>query len=328
MKRSIVLLAASACLVALLGTAGPARAQNFVTFVAESGLDTNNCESIAQACRQLVGETGAIAKTPSGGVIHVLPGEYVAFPVQGKSLDIIADGGQASVVNNVAGPIENITGNAGIVIVVGAADVVRVRGFIVNANHGIAISSAGGIVHLEENTVIGTFRDRYGIIYRRLPRASSTSGTRTVAREDGATGGGGILIKPVGAGSAKVVLDNVSVEDNSSGIIVDGRQTTGVNSVTIRNSVVAGSSANGVFVVDSGAGSTAVMIEGSSISHNGVNGIIASAANATVRVRNSTITGNAKGLAPGAGSKIISQGGNVVDGNTVNGAFTSTVGQL
>ena len=210
MKRFIVSLAASACLVALLAV-GPARAQNFVTFVAESGLDTNNCESIAQACRQLVGENGAISKTPSGGVIHVLPGEYVAFPVQDKSLDIIADGGQASIVNNVAGPIENITGNAGIVIVVGAGDVVRVRGFIVNANHGVAISSAGGIVHLEDKHLYRTFRDRYGIIYS--PSSASELYVRdsTVARENDATGGGGILIKPRGAGSAKVVLDNVSV---------------------------------------------------------------------------------------------------------------------
>ena len=197
MKRMIVSLAASACLVALLGAAGPARAQNFVTFVSDSGSDSNNCESIAQACRQLVGANGAISKTPSGGVIHVLPGEYVAFPVEGKSLDIIADGGQASIVNNVAGPIENITGNAGIVIVVGAGDVVRVRGFIVNADHGIAISSAGGIVHLEESTFIGV-SNRYGIIYSPTAASELYVKDSTVARENDATGGGGILIKPRG----------------------------------------------------------------------------------------------------------------------------------
>jgi hypothetical protein len=210
---------------------------------------------------------------------------------------------------------------------VGAGDVVRVRGFIINADHGIAISSAGGIVHLENNTLIGV-SNRYGIIYQ--PSAASELYIRNtaVAREDGATGGGGILIKPLGAGSAKVVLDNVSIEDNVSGITIDGRQTNGAISATIRNTVVSGSSFNGVFAVDGSGGSTAVMIEGSTISHNGANGIIANGANATVRVRNSTITGNAKGLAPGAGSKIISEGGNVVDGNTTNGAFTSTVGQL
>jgi len=51
MKRTIVLLAASACLLALLG-ARPTYAQlNFVTFVSDSGNDANTCESIAQACR-------------------------------------------------------------------------------------------------------------------------------------------------------------------------------------------------------------------------------------------------------------------------------------
>jgi hypothetical protein len=323
MKRLFVSLAASACLVALLGGA-PARAQNFVTFVAESGNDANNCESIAEACRQLIGENGAIAKTPSGGVIHVLPGEYVAFPIQDKSLDIIADGGQASIVNNVAGPIPNITGNAGIVIAVGAGDVVRVRGFIVNTHHGIAIGGAGGIVHLENNTLIAGLSDRYGIIYS--PSSASELYVRdtTIARENGITGGGGILIRPLGSGSAKVVLDNVQVDDTSPGILVDGRATNGVSTVTVRDSVVAGSTTYGLLAIDSGGGASNVMIEGSSFANNVTNGVWVSGTNTTVRIRDSTVSGNGRGLAGAATSNLISQGGNTVAGNTVDGLFSSS----
>ena len=257
----------------------------------------------------------------------MLPGEYTAFPVQDKSLDIIADGGQASIVNTVAGPIPNITGNAGIVIVVGAGDVVRVRGFIVNANHGIAISSAGGIVHLEDNTLIAGLSDRYGIIYS--PSSASELYVRdtAVARENGITGGGGILIKPLGSASARVVLDNVTVSDNTAGVLIDGTATSGSNTVTIRDSVVSGSSGFGVKANDSGGGSTNVMLEHTTISGNATNGIVAAGATATVRVGNSVVTGNARGLIVTSGGKIVSQGGNVVAGNTVDGAFTSTQAQ-
>jgi hypothetical protein len=47
----------------------------------------------------------------------------------------------------------------------------------------------------------------------------------------------------------------------------------------------------------------------------------------TERVRNSTVTGNATGLIATNTAKLISHGGNIVAGNTVNGAFTQTVGQ-
>ena len=40
---------------------------------------------------------------------------------------------------------------------------------------------------------------------------------------------------------------------------------------------------------------------------------------------NSTVTANDRGLDAGGGGKLISHGGNAVAGNTVNGAFTSTV---
>jgi hypothetical protein len=324
MKRSIVLLGVSACLVALLGVAVPARAQNFVTFVSDSGNDANTCTSIAEACREITGANGALAKTPNGGVIHVLPGEYVAFSVLLRSVDIIADNGQASIVNSAAGPIEAITGNAGIAIVVGAGDVVRIRGFIINADHGIAISSEGGIVYLEENTPIGGSSNRYGIIYSPASASELYVADSRIARENSTTGGGGILIKPRGSGSAKVVIGNVHVDDTTSGVTIDGRATTGVNSVTLRNSVVSGSNGYGVGVLDSGDGITNVDIEGSTIANNATTAVKVNGANATVRVSHSVITANATGLAVAGGGKLISNGGNVVRGNTANGVFTST----
>ena len=54
---------------------------------------------------------------------------------------------------------------------------------------------------------------------------------------------------------------------------------------------------------------------------------MSSGANTTVRMRDSTVTGNARGIIFTAGGKLISNGGNVVTGNTIDGAFSSTVAQ-
>ncbi len=63
----------------------------------------------------------------------------------------------------------------------------------------------------------------------------------------------------------------------------------------------------------------------SQFSNNANHGIVASGANVTVRVGNSAITNNVRGLVAAASGKIISQGGNVVADNMIDGAFTSTL---
>ena len=69
------------------------------------------------------------------------------------------------------------------------------------------------------------------------------------------------------------------------------------------------------------------MIEGSSLVSNGAAAVAALGSKTTIRVRNSTITANGRGLNAGPGAKIISFGGNVLAGNAIDGAFTSTVPQ-
>jgi hypothetical protein len=323
MKRLSVSLAASACLLALLGAAAPAQAA-FATFVSGAGLDTNDCLTPATPCRDIGTPTGALSKTDAGGITHVLPGEYNAFSIN-KSVEIVADAGQASIYTTVTGPIAGVTGNAGIAVEVGAADVVRIRGFLVNSEHGIVIV-ASGVVHVEDCTLIGV-ANRYGLLY--APTGASelyVSGSR-MSRLPGASSSGGILIRATGSGSAKVVLDNVAVEDNNTGILADGRATTGSNDVTVRNSTIAGNSAFGLHAVDSGGGVTDVMVERSTASNNGTQGFVATGANAQIRLRDSTSTGNGRGLQIASSGEIISHGGNVIADNTVNGGFTSTVPQ-
>jgi hypothetical protein len=140
-------------------------------------------------------------------------------------------------------------------------------------------------------------------------------------------GGNAIWIRPAGSANVDAVLDNVTVRNAVTGVLIDGNGTTGSNAVTIRNSVISGGSSFGVKANDNGGGPTNVLVEESAISNNATTGVVATGPNATIRLGNSTVTGNARGLAVASSGKMISQGGNVVSGNTVDGTFTSTVAQ-
>jgi hypothetical protein len=327
-KRSIGALAASACLVALCDATAPAQAA-FATFVSGDGNDALACTSPATACREIGGATGALSKTDSGGVVHVLPGDYDAFVIPANlSVGIIAEGGLASVLD---GSVPIPGGGVASILVnnTNSQNVVRIRGLEIES-FGTPIAVVGNETTLHvERCVLAPIAAAgfYGIDFRPgggLLTRLFVSDT-VISKQVGARSATGIRIRPTS--SVIAVLDNVRIEDLGSGILIDGRNTTGANSVTIRNSTIAGSSTFGIFAVDAGGGSSNVMVEGSTSSNNGTWGVATSGANVTTRVRNSTITGNGRGLLATASSKLISHGGNVVAGNTVNGAFTQTIGQ-
>ena len=317
-----ILGAAAGAAVSLLFLAAPAQAAR-VTFVSQlTGSDSYNCTSPASPCATL---SGAYGKTEAGGVMHVLPGEYSSLEIT-QSVKIIADGGQASITSSAIGGV-NMAG--AFYVNAGAADDVLIRGFTLRGGSGLVVGAITGISFVAagalyvENCTLADSEGNYGILF--VPTgASELYVSNSVAYNNSS---GGILIKPAGAGSVKAVLDNVSVEDNGSGITIDGRSTTADVAVTIRNTTVAGSTNYGLNAIDSGGGATSVVIEGSTFSNNGTQGVISNGANTTVRMRNSTVTGNARGIIFANSGKLISGGGNLVRANTINGAFTATEAQ-
>jgi hypothetical protein len=305
----------------------PAAEAAFATWVSGTGTDVDSCTAPDHPCRQ-IGGGGALSKTSAGGVVHVLPGDYDSFEVLFPVNIIVENPGQAAIAANV---VAQGAFTAGISVeTTGASDVVRVRGLTVvrhgAAGGGIMLQSAGGILHIEDCTFVGS-SNSFGILFAPTGAGELHISNSTTSDNGNASAGGGILIKPTGSGSAKVLLDNVTVGNNRAGILIDGATTTGTNTVTIRNSTVAGSAASGIFAIDSGGGATNVMVEGSTSASNATFGIAANGANVTERVRNSTVTGNGTGLIATNASKLISLGGNVAVGNTANGSFTQTVGQ-
>lgn len=318
MQRSMLSRVAAACILALAGLTGPAGAA-VTTFVSQTGNDANSCTSPAAPCRNLI---AALTKTDAGGLIQVAPGEYSSFTIA-KAVEIIADSGRASINNSTT-----TTGSVTAAIIVNAAgpDDVRIRGFTID-RHGAAGSGIGfvgqGTLYVEDCTLVNNAGPDSGIAF--VPFGVSELYVSDSVITGGTGNAHGILVKPTGSGTVNGALDNVRIENQVFGIAIDGRNTTGSNTITIRNSIVAVGSSFGIFAADSGNGVTNVVVEGSTAANNGTFGLAVNGANVTLCVSNSTITENGTGLAAVASGKLISHGGNLLAGNTTQGAFTQTL---
>ena len=193
------------------------------------------------------------------------------------------------------------------------------NGIVPPGTDGIRVIGGGAAVHVENCTIQGG--SQQGIDF--APSSSVDLFVRDTVVSNNA--GGGVLLMPTVGASIRVTFDNVAVEGNATGMLIDGRATTGSNALTIRNSTIAGGSGFGAAVYEGGTGVSTMTIEGSTVANNATFGVVASGATATARLVNSVVSGNARGLITTSGGNIVSQGGNMVAGNTVNGAFTQTL---
>jgi hypothetical protein len=305
-------LAFSVC--ALFLVAGASHAQATRTWVSGVGDDVNPCSRTAP-CKTFA---GAISKTAAGGEISVLdPGSYGALTIT-KSITVSGIGQLSGVL---ASGVSGITVNAA------ATDVVVLRNLQINGIttglNGIRFL-AGAALHVENCTINGfkaaTVNNGHGITF--TPSGASQLFVKDTAIQNNGTAanGGGILIKPGVAGSARAWLDNVRMEQNVFGLKVQDNST-----VTLRNSVAAGNAFSGITATSAG-GAVNLFIDGSASVNNDI-GIQSNGSVATVRVSHSTVTGNATSLQSTASGAILSYDNNNIDGNTVNTAPTGLLNQ-
>ena len=198
MQRLIVSLAASTCLVALLGATAPAHA-DFHTFVSGNGNDAADCLTPDTACRQI---DAAIAKTTGGGTVAVLPGEYAPFTVglNGLQHDIIAQDGLA-VITDSAIAVPGGGNTAILVNVNGVGEMpIKIKGFTVNSGAaGIVILGNGPHVHIE-NCFIAQSSPGYAIDFR--PSSGDPQlyvSNSIISRAVGSGAAGGIRVLPTNA---------------------------------------------------------------------------------------------------------------------------------
>jgi hypothetical protein len=291
-------------------TAVPASAQATRTWVSGVGDDVNPCSRTAP-CKTFA---GAISKTATSGEINVLdPGAFGAVTIT-KSITISAEDIQAGVLATL--------GSSGIIVNAPATAVVVLRGLDIEGAgtgaHGIRFL-AGGALHVE-NCTINNFAQK-GINFE-PSGASELFVSDTVVRNNqiSAVNSGGIFVKPSGAGSARVTLDNVQMLNNQFGLRIEGGTVA-----TVSNSVAGGNSTHGFIAVGTAVGAAILHLESSVSSNNAGEGVRANQAGSTVTISGTAVTGNlGTGLLPNGGA-IVSFGNNSVAENGVNGSPTSTV---
>lgn len=283
------------------------------------GDDANPCSRTAP-CKTFA---GAISKTAAGGEINCIdPGGFGGVTIT-KAIAIACDQVEAGVL---------VAGTNGIIINAGAGDDIFLSGLDI---HGVGTGIdgirflAGNSLHIQ-NSTIRRFAAANSLGVHFAPSGASElyiTNTTIAENGNGATGGG-IEIKPTGAaGSAKVELRSVRLQNNvNNAFRVDTTGNTGPGiTVSIEDSQLVGSSNGLVVSTPAGTTSATVMLANSTVSNNSGIGILASGAAARARVGNTTITGNGTGVLFGGGANVNSYGDNRLDGNTTDGAFTAPV---
>jgi len=301
MTRITPSLLATAAL-ALSLQAAPAQAFSHTYVSAASGSDGNSC-GLGAPCRTF---QRAHNQTNDQGEITVLdPGDYGIVTIS-KSISIVNDGnGEASIL---------VSGNNTGITIDAANAYVNLRGLTVQGvGTGTGILFGRGFSPTMENCVVRN-HTRDGIQSSAVPSSLAVSNTLVADN-----GGRGIVIEPVGSGVVKAVLDRVEVYNNSgTGIEVFGNATTGTMgtiNVTVVDSVAAGNFAGFRAATSPGQATTNLMLVRSVAADNGTGLVADGAAIATLRVGQSTVTGNTQSWHTDSGAVLRSYGDNDIDGN-------------
>jgi hypothetical protein len=262
MSKSIGLASIAAAVLVLCALSLPAHAQAPRTWVSGVGDDANPCSRTAP-CKTFA---GAISKTAVFGEINCLdPGGFGAVTIT-KSIIISCEAGTAGVL---------VSGTNGIVVSVGASDIVYLRGLdfegLTTGLSGILFLGAGTL-HVEHCLIRNFNSSSAG-----MGISVATNGPSKIFVMDSyitdngsASGGGGIVIRPTAAG-VNAVLKDLHVDNNVGiGVKVDGTGGTGtVNLMVVDSAVSANTGSNIAAFTTPGTGTANVMITRASLSAAG-----------------------------------------------------------
>jgi hypothetical protein len=290
---------------------GAASAQATRTWVSGVGDDANPCSRTAP-CKTFA---GSISKTAAGGVINVLdPGGFGGVTIT-KAITIEA-------VGDVAGVL--VSGTNGIIVNAGVNDVVVLRNLSL---HGVGtglngINFLAGKSLIVDGCVIESFTGD-GISFK--PSGAASLVVRNTLIRSVASGSAGngaaIQIAPGATGSANLAITGLTVSD-----AVNGVRLTGVANGSVRDSVFADNSMNGVFAF--GANTVELSLDRITVQGSSNYGLLAQGNKVVFRLADSSITRNANGVLGWVGAKLLSAGNNRISGNTVDGTPTGPIGLL
>lgn len=291
-------------LLASLALAPAAFAQATRTWVSGVGDDANPCSRTAPCATW----AGALPKTAAGGEIDALdPGDFGPVTIT-KAITLSGVGVNAGILASGADAID---------VAAGASDQVLLRDINLNGGNenttpglnGIKFTS-GASLRIEGGEISGFADD--GILDQ-----SSPPGSKLIV--DGASindnDGDGLMIAPVGSGSAVLVDDHI--DDNACAVVAAAFGPLATTSFTTN----CDSSSSGT-----AATTDSVVLADSTVADNTATGVLANGSSAQEQLTNDLVTGNDTGLETLNSGKIVENGvDNAVLGNVANGSPTSTV---
>ncbi|CAM5620687.1 hypothetical protein MAUB1S_10573 [Mycolicibacterium aubagnense] len=291
-----------------------AQAQATRTWVSGVGDDVNPCSRTAP-CKTFA---GAISKTAAAGIINCLdPGGFGAVTIT-KSITI-----------DCRATVAGITAAATNGIIINGANIdVVLRGLAIEgAGSGLnGVRFLNGSALQIDDCKIHGFNSSLGIGVDFSPSANAQLYiVNSVISSNGtASGGGGVNIRPTGAATAKVVIDNVKLLNNSQGLRVDGTTGTGARRVEVVRSAISGSTFQGVVGITNTT-VVNVMLNNNVVSNSGSIGVQSNGAQSTIMIGNNVIGGNDTGINAASGGQLLSYQTNNINLNiTANGTPTGT----
>jgi hypothetical protein len=307
------------------------------TWVSGTAIGGNPCTRAAP-CNTFA---AALSQTAAGGEINCLDqGEFGGVVIT-KAVTIDCTGVRGAADSSCT--TLNGSSDCDLIIVQAAAtDVVILRGLLLDradslVNNAIRFIS-GGALHVE-NCVISGYNTasplggpgNSGMAIFVNPSDGVTVKLyvqdTTISSNGLSSSGGGIVIQPVGSGSARVELNRVAVENNTFGIFGNGTGSTGLIAVQIKDSVVSGSVFNGISAFTAaGHSTTSITVDRSSSLLSGADGILAQGQPAFVILGGSTVSSNVTGLHAVSSGSIFSYQNNQLSGNVTDGAPTAVLG--
>jgi len=327
MTRLMMLLYAGLCAWACGVASTPAQAAglNSYSYVSNTGNDNNPCTTPATACKSI---SAALSQTQDYGEIDCINADnYSAGNPVVISQSVTINCGRNGTIGSIYGAIA-INGS-GIVVILRNINFSNI-GF---GAYGLNVQNIAAL-YIENCTFTN---------YTSAPLAESAPPYLAIKYEPTENSqlflinsiidnngwnvsgiSGGLYILPSAGVTVNVTINHSKINGNMFGIVGDGR-SGGIIKGTITDSVVSGSTENGITALSSGS-SVVFMIDQTKVSRNLAAGLYVSGRNAGILARNSTVYGNAIGLDAASGGTLFTYGNNSVNGNTTNGAFTGTVG--
>ena len=272
----------------ILALATVAQAQATRTWVSGVGDDVNPCSRTAP-CKTFA---GAISKTAKDGEISVLdPGGYGAVTIT-KSIYINGThgAGYGSIINSlVNGVIINITDVNDI------RKAVRLRALDINGAstgiNGVSVLAANN-VFIEDSVIDGN-------------------------TGDGINSGMGIRVQT--AATVNLYVSDTMIHKNVKGIRV--ASSAGFASADIKNCNIENNGTG----VDAATNNSFVVVDGSRISNNSTNGVIASASGSNLTVKDSMLAHNGTAINAAAGSQVKALSNGVIFNNVGFGGSTGNI---